>query len=129
VDTKQLQTIFGASIKESNSVKRYHFVLYFKNHTDLDSKSQEKLQKVLAVMKKVKHPYVKIIGHTDTLSSVQKNYKIGLKRAKHIADMIKHAGIKYMKIDTVSHSELDLAVKTPDNTKEPLNRRVEIFIQ
>jgi outer membrane protein OmpA-like peptidoglycan-associated protein len=126
-NTQELVSLFGASLHASK-IKRYHFVLYF-NHLHLDKKSQVKMKEILADIKKSKNPFIKIIGHTDTLLSVKENYKVGLERAKYVANLIKKSDVKYLKMDVTSYSELDLAVQTPDNTKELLNRRVELFIQ
>jgi outer membrane protein OmpA-like peptidoglycan-associated protein len=126
-DTKELQELFGETL-EASKVERYHFVLYF-DDLKLNKKSQAKLKEIVTDIKSIDNAFIKIVGHTDTLMSVEENYKVGLERAQYVANLIKKSGVKYLKMDVTSFSELDLAVKTPDETKEPLNRRVEIFIQ
>ncbi|WP_297443066.1 OmpA family protein [Sulfurimonas sp.] len=127
LQAKELQTLFGTTLSTSK-LKRYHFVLYFE-HRNLDKKSKIRLKKIIAKLKEIDNPYIEIIGHTDTVKSVKENQKNGLQRAERVANSIKKAGVKYLKMDVSSHSELDLAVQTADEVIEPLNRRVELFIQ
>ncbi|WP_457744906.1 OmpA family protein [Sulfurimonas sp.] len=128
VTPSEVNRLTNGLLTEAKTSKQYHYTLYF-NSLKFDKKSKNTLKKLMATLAKLKNPYINIVGHTDTYANSTFNYKLGLKRAQKVAKIIKSAGIKYLKLDLSSRSENDLAVKTPDNTKEALNRRVEIFIQ
>ncbi len=79
---------------------------------------------------------ITITGHTDTSGDEQYNEGLGLKRA-HGAKAALEAALRKQKVgaDRVadvraeSAGETGLAKDTPDNTREPLNRRVEITVK
>ncbi len=127
IEFKELESLFPLLKNKAHEQKLY-YTLYF-NDLDLNSESAPQLQKLLKELQSIKNPSIKIIGHTDTMGSQQDNYTLGLKRAELIAQVIKDSKVKYLNIQTDSYSELNLAIKTEDEVKEQLNRRVEIFIQ
>ena len=57
------------------------------------------------------------------------NLALGLKRAISVRDILVEAGLAPSTIEVTSHGEADLLVKTPNNTPEPRNRRVEITVR
>jgi len=127
ISKAELEAMAGDLLQSSNQ-KQYRFVFYF-NKLQLTKESQQEVPKLLKLLSSLKNPYINIIGNTDTIDTMQHNMTLGLKRAQKIADYIKKAGIHYLKMDISSNSELNLAVPTPDETREPRNRRVEVFIQ
>jgi len=46
-----------------------------------------------------------------------------------VADMLKEKGLKARELTVESHGERNPLVKTPDNTQEPKNRRVEVSVR
>jgi outer membrane protein OmpA-like peptidoglycan-associated protein len=52
-----------------------------------------------------------------------------LKRATSVRNLLTEAGLDASTIDVTSLGEADLLVKTPDETPEPRNRRVEIAVR
>lgn len=76
---------------------------------------------------------ITVIGHTDTEGDDEKNYQLGLARARATANILsqelQRLGVSNIPIVAESHGEKNLAVKTPDNVAEPRNRRVEITIR
>ncbi len=125
---QELEKRSGKMLHASNK-EQYTFVLYFDKKLKLDTKSVEELKKILILLESLHHPYINIVGNTDTRGSVEENYELALKRAREIAQKIKSSGVNYIKMDVSSNSELDLAVQTKDEVEEALNRRVEILIQ
>ena len=63
------------------------------------------------------------------MGTQQANFALGLKRAISVRDLLVKAGLDGSTIDVTSHGEADLLVKTPDETPEPRNRRVEITVR
>jgi len=127
IDKKSLNKLMGEVIASSDK-KQYRFVFYFTD-INLEPESKKRVDTMLETISDLNGAYINIIGNTDTVGSVSDNTALGLKRAKVIADSIRKAGVQYLKMDVSSHSELDLALPTEDETKELLNRRVEVLIQ
>jgi outer membrane protein OmpA-like peptidoglycan-associated protein len=63
------------------------------------------------------------------MGTQQANFDLGLKRAMMVRTLLVEAGLSAASIDVTSHGELDLLVKTPDETAEPRNRRVDIAVR
>ena len=70
-----------------------------------------------------------MIGHTDTTGSPAANLALGLKRAETVRQLLIETGIDGSLVEINSHGEGDMLIKTPDNTPEPRNRRVEIAVR
>ena len=77
------------------------------------------------------HPVadVVVIGHTDTMGSRPANFDLGLKRAVMVRNLLSGAGLDSARIEVSSLGETDLLGKTPDETPEPRNRRVDIVVR
>ena len=67
-----------------------------------------------------------IVGHTDTKGSKNYNLSLSIKRAEVVQKLLMNYGIKKNSIKILGKGEEFLAVNTPDDTKQPANRRVEI---
>ena len=99
------------------------------SHLDLTDESRAILSDILTAVKARKVPEVTVIGHTDTTGSTASNYKLGLERAQAVRALLLKAGLDASLVDVESHGEADPLQRTPDNTDEPRNRRVEITIR
>jgi len=107
-----------------------HFTLYFKFESDtLTDESAGTIPEVLDAMKRLAVPEVVVIGHTDTMGDAKANLTLGLRRAKSVRDILVNAGLAPSMVEVATHGEADLLIKTPDNTPEPRNRRVEITVR
>jgi len=107
-----------------------HFVLNFQFDSDeLTPESKALLPQVLKAVKGHPVPEVQVIGHTDTVGTSASNITLGLKRAEMIRKQLVDIGLDPTLIETVSHGEADLLIKTPDEVPEPRNRRVEISVR
>ena len=127
------QTQFEDDFKDVLAARPQLPVTFVLNFTDggttLSAESQALIEKVLAAVKGRPVPDVSIIGHTDTMGSAEDNEKLGLQRAQLVAKLLTAAGLKVADLTVDSHGEFNLLVKTPDDTSEPRNHRVEITIR
>jgi outer membrane protein OmpA-like peptidoglycan-associated protein len=106
------------------------FTLLFRFESDeLTDQSQALIPQVLAAVKEHAVQDVIVIGHTDTMGTQQANYSLGLKRAMMVRNLLVSSGLNVASIEVTSVGELDPLVKTPDDTPEPRNRRVEIAVR
>ncbi len=71
---------------------------------------------------------VSVVGHTDTVGSVQYNQGLSEARAATVVGAMVADGVNPAIITASGRSELELAVPTDDGVREPRNRRVEIGI-
>ena len=69
-----------------------------------------------------------VVGHTDTSGSPAYNVRLSERRAKAVADALVGLGVGAGTLQVDWKGETQLAVPTPDGTKEPLNRRSTIDI-
>lgn len=128
-DEAEIRREFGAILAELPEAPR-HFNLYFMEATsDLTEESRAILPDILTAVKTRKVPELTVIGHTDTTGNTASNYQLGLQRAQAVRALLLKAGLDASLVDVESHGEADLLRKTPDNTDEPRNRRVEITIR
>jgi outer membrane protein OmpA-like peptidoglycan-associated protein len=84
---------------------------------------------ILETVKKRSDPEVAVVGHTDTLGTNEANVGLGLKRATFVRGLLVDAGLDGRTIEVTSHGEAALLIRTPDETPEPRNRRVEITVR
>jgi len=67
-----------------------------------------------------------VVGHTDTKGTNKYNLSLSIKRAEVVKEILINYGIQQSSIKILGKGEESLAVDTPDDTKQPANRRVEI---
>lgn len=124
-----VKRLFGAALSALPPAPR-RFTLFFRFESDeLTDQSQALITEVLAAAKEHAVQDVIVIGHTDTMGTQQANYGLGLKRALMVRNLLVAAGLNGSNIEATSVGELDLLVKTADETPEPRNRRVEVAVR
>ena len=124
-----VQRLFGDALSALPPPPQ-RFTLFFRFESDaLTDLSQALIPDILAAVKKHAVQDVIIIGHTDTMGTQPANFGLGLKRAMMVRSILVQAGLDGSTIDATSVGELDLLVKTSDETPEPRNRRVDIFVR
>jgi len=129
IEEAEIQRQFGTVLADLPPSPQ-HFSLYFRTESsELADESRAVLPDVIRAAAGRKVPEVTVIGHTDTTGSARNNYKLGLERAQMVRALLLKAGLDAALIEVESHGEADLLRKTPDNTPEPRNRRVEITIR
>jgi outer membrane protein OmpA-like peptidoglycan-associated protein len=107
-----------------------HFTLFFRFESDeLTDESRALVPDVLKAMKNRPVPEVSVVGHTDTTGTPTSNRDLGMKRGNMVRGLLVAAGLDPTAVEVTSHGEAVLLVRTPDETYEPRNRRVEITIR
>jgi OOP family OmpA-OmpF porin len=72
---------------------------------------------------------VVVVGHADTSGERQYNQKLSIQRAHAVQSALAARGVPDMKLRIEGRGEDDLLVKTPDNVREPGNRRAQISLE
>ena len=129
VSAAEVNNIFGDALSALPPPPR-QFTLFFRFESDeLTEQSQALIPDILGAVREHAVQDVVVIGHTDTMGTQQANFGLGLKRAMTVRNLLVKAGLDGSTIDVTSVGELDLLVKTPDETPEPRNRRVDIAVR
>lgn len=73
-------------------------------------------------------PSVDVVGHTDTTGEAAQNDELSLQRALAVTRRLASFALPADRLHVSGRGERQLLVPTPDETHEPLNRRVEITV-
>jgi OOP family OmpA-OmpF porin len=87
------------------------------------------LDAVAAEVSKNPPQAVNLVGFADTSGAIDYNRNLGFKRAEAVKKALVKRGVDASIIKTDSRGEDELMVATPDNVREPANRRVSISFQ
>ena len=101
-------------------------IIYFDfDKFNLSEVSKEKIKLFLDNNSSMIEEYL-VVGHTDTKGTKKYNLSLSIKRAEVVKEILINYGIQQSRIKILGKGEESLAVNTPDDTKQPANRRVEI---
>lgn len=124
-----IQEVFGEALR-AQPQRPGSFLLYFPTGADTPTaESRPELDKALRDAATRRFPQVSVIGHTDRVGAADANYRLGFDRGAMVRDFLVQGGVPATAIDIRSHGEGDPLVRTPDETPEPRNRRVEIMVR
>lgn len=106
------------------------FIIYFREGSDeLTQTSQREFADIPREIALRPTPDVVVIGHTDTVGKMEDNDLLARRRAEKMREILIKAGVAAENIQATGRGERELLVKTPDETDEPRNRRVEILVR
>lgn len=129
VDPKRFEADFAAVLAARAPLPE-RYVLYFEaGGTTLTAESQADLARILQDVRSRPVADVAVIGHTDSVGKAEANHALGLKRAQGLADQLQQQGLQPFALTVESHGERNPLVSTPDETDEPRNRRVEVWVR
>ena len=104
-------------------------VYFVKGSDELTPESSAVLDQVKAELTRRPAPEISVIGHTDSVHTMQANDALSLKRAEVVKNVLVRAGFDAQKIEVSGRGERELLIPTPDEVDEPRNRRVEISVR
>ena len=129
LDAGQVRDMFGSTLDALPGVAT-SFTLYFVEGKDeLTPESQAQLESVFAELKRRPLPDIAVIGHTDTVGSLDFNDKLSRARADRMRELLIERGLPGERIQAAGRGKRELLVPTEDNVSEPRNRRVEINVR
>jgi OmpA-OmpF porin, OOP family len=107
----------------------HNFVVYFNfDKYDLTPDARKTVQDAAATFKQSGSARVSIDGYTDLAGSALYNLKLSKRRADTVHAYLIQLGVPDAAIAESWHGKENPAVPTPDGTREPRNRRVEIVL-
>jgi outer membrane protein OmpA-like peptidoglycan-associated protein len=129
IGADQLARDTNAAVQAQPKAPRTFLVYFESGDTRVNRASESLLAQVVEEVRGRPAPDISVIGHTDTVGSETSNETLSLRRAEQVAQQVKGAVTGVVNVEITSHGERNLLVKTPDNTAEPRNRRVEITVR
>ncbi|MBU1180980.1 MAG: OmpA family protein [Proteobacteria bacterium] len=127
MDEKAVNDIFKEAL-DALPATPVSFVMYFNSGSATPTKkSMQLIPEILETIKSQKATDVIVVGHTDTVASVEYNKKLSERRAKAVSAALVSKGVDKAMIEIEYYGEEHLLVETPDEIAEPGNRRVEII--
>ncbi|BDG72876.1 OmpA family protein [Roseomonas fluvialis] len=106
------------------------FLVFFDwNRADLTARARQIIAEAAQAARTQRVTRIEVTGHTDTSGSPVYNQGLSVRRANAVAAELVRLGIPRNEITARGVGESQLLVPTPDNTREPQNRRVEIVLR
>ncbi len=105
------------------------FMVFFDwNRADLTSRARQIIAEAAEARTRQAVTRIDATGHTDTSGAPQYNQRLSVRRAEAVAGELARLGVPRAEMVIRGVGESQLLVPTPDNTREPQNRRVEIVL-
>ena len=106
------------------------FLVYFLEGTDqLTSESEREVEHIFADIAGRPYPQISVIGHTDAVGTMQYNDQLSLQRAQRVREDLTRRGVPGRYIAIAGRGKREPVVRTADDAREPMNRRVEIIVR
>jgi len=106
------------------------FLVFFDwNRADLNQRARQIVAEAAQARTQQTVTRIEVNGHADTSGSATYNQGLSERRARAVAAELVRLGVPQNEIVTRGFGETQLLVPTPDNTREPQNRRVEIVLR
>jgi OOP family OmpA-OmpF porin len=71
---------------------------------------------------------IELKGHTDNVGNEEANFRLGMARAKAVAELLNRFGINNKRIAIKSYGKNEPVVPNDSDENMSLNRRVEIYL-
>jgi len=104
-------------------------IWFASDSAQVEPQARDSVHVIANVLRRYPGTHIDVDGFTDTTGSREHNLDLSRERADAVADLLARDGIEPGRIVTRGHGAEFLKVPTPDQTPEPLNRRVEITIE
>lgn len=125
----EMQSVFGDAISALPKAPHVAMLYFELGKDELTTQSKADAEAIYRDVVERAVPEVIIIGHTDTMGSEADNEALSIRRAERVRKELIERGVPADTIRVMGRGERNLLVETPDNTKEPKNRRVEINVR
>jgi len=129
LEADQYRADFGAAI-DAFPPPPVSLYLYFEpGSTRIAKESLAALDTLFDAIRQHPAADISIAGHTDTVGAAALNDRLSLQRGESVAALIRRSGLTVQAIEVAAYGKSSLAIETPDNTPELLNRRVEVTVR
>ena len=105
------------------------YVVYFAfDKSDLTPQARAVIREVVSLIYGADTYSIDIVGHTDTVGTVDYNIALGHRRADAVKEFLVDEGVRASRLRTESRGKSDPAVQTGDQVREARNRRAVIAV-
>jgi len=125
----QVRDVFGSTLAALPGSPASFMLYFIEGKDELTEQSKGELESVFAELKRRPLPDIVVIGHTDTVGTLEFNDRLSLARAQRMREMLVTMGLPAERIQAAGRGKRELLVHTEDNVSEPRNRRVEINVR
>lgn len=123
----QSEGLFDVDASKPMAAENAMYLVFFNwDKQDLGAGALSVLDAVASEVKKNPPQAVIVVGHTDTSGPKTYNQRLAFKRANAVKDALVQRGVNGALVQVDAKGETELLVQTPDNVREPANRRVNI---
>ncbi len=128
-DAQSVEQRYGILLAEKQPAAE-QFLLYFETGgAKLTDQSTALLPAIIASARARKGGEIIVMGHTDSVGSVEANDTLSLQRAKTVRMLFVTQGFDPELVEAVGRGERAPLVATDDEVNEPQNRRAEIVVR
>lgn len=118
---------FGVDANAPMAPEDAMYLVFFNwDSAELGTGALNVLDAIAAEVSKNPPAGLNVIGHADTSGPDRYNQRLALKRANAVRDALVSRGVDASMIMVDARGEKELLVPTPDNVREPANRRVNV---
>ena len=129
-DAAKLAQQYGSTLAARPAVPMSFTVSFeFGSAVDVTPADLPVLDQLRAALAAFPAAEITVIGHTDSVGTMESNDVLSLQRAETVRRFILQAGIQAASIEVAGRGERELAVPTGDEVPEVRNRRVEISLR
>lgn len=119
--------VFDVDASEPMAPENAMYLVFFNwDSYELGTGAYNVLDAVAEEVKKNPPQSLNLVGHTDTSGPTRYNERLAIKRSNAVRDALVQRGVDPALIMMDAKGENELLVPTPDNVREPANRRVNI---
>ena len=99
------------------------------NRANVRGNVQERLDRVIQLLKEMPDVDVQIVGYTDNIGSAAYNLELSLRRAESVRDYIVERGIHYARLSVAGRGKTQPLVSNSTPEGRAVNRRVEFVVR
>lgn len=126
VSEADIRRDFGEAMQARPPLPEQFTVFFRLGSTQLTDDSEREWVALVERLRQRQNLDITVAGHTDTVGSQALNDRVAQQRAQTIVNRLRASGVEFVGLSVIAFGERQLLVPTPDNTREPRNRRVEI---
>jgi outer membrane protein OmpA-like peptidoglycan-associated protein len=125
----EVRSIFGPTMAALPGKPTSYTLYFLEGKDELTEASKQELERVFSDLKSRPLPDIMVIGHTDTVGTLEYNDRLSRARADRLREMLVELGIPGDRIQAAGRGKRELLVPTEENVSEARNRRVEISVR
>lgn len=128
-DAASVRRDYGELLAMQPMRPRIFVVQFASNSNQLTADTAPVLAEVRAALGRQEAGELIVIGHTDSVGTMEANDKLSLARANSVRDLLIEQGVAAQAISVAGRGEREPLVATADEQAEARNRRVEIKLR